>query len=158
MTPSYCVQVSSVVQCDGMQSQPQLAIPVLRQGIDLVHAPAHLHRRNERVRAVHMLIDLPALEDVHNAQERHADNAHVGLVQQVDQGGHAAGIHQALDLHIVARSSVGNGPGALFADVKVLRLEHVRQCGDDVVVNNGLQLLLAAAADVGEGPAYSKPP
>ena len=90
MTPSYCVQVSSVVQCDGMQSQPQLAIPVLRQGIDLVHAPAHLHRRNERVRAVHMLIDLHALEDVHNAQEPHADHAHVRLVPQVYQCGPAA--------------------------------------------------------------------
>ena len=73
--------------------------------------------------------------------------------KQVDQGGHAAGVDQELDLLAAARGCVGNCPGALLADVKVLRLEHVRQCGDDVVVSHGLHLLLAAAGDVGEGPA-----
>ena len=82
-----------------------------------------------------MLISLSALENVLNTLDRHADKAHVGLVQHVDQGGHPAGVDRELDLHVVAaRGGVGNGPSALLADVEFLRLEHVRRCGDDVVV------------------------
>jgi hypothetical protein len=35
----------------------------------------------------------------------------------------------------------------------VFSLEHVHESGDDVVVNDSLQLLLAAGSDVGERPA-----
>ena len=51
---------------------------------DLVDATAHLHDRDKRVGAVRILAFLPALEDVLNALERHTDNAHVRLVEQID--------------------------------------------------------------------------
>ena len=52
-----------------------LVIFVSLQVLDLVYAPAHLHRRHERAGAVHMLISLSALENVLNVLERHADKA-----------------------------------------------------------------------------------
>ena len=124
------------------------------QVLDLVDAAAHLHDRDKRVSAVRILVSLTALEDVLNALERHTDSAHIPLVQQINvqqinQGRYAAGIHHELDLQVVAaRSGVAKGPCTLLADAKVLRLEHVHENGDNVVVNDSLQLLLAAGGDM----------
>mmetsp|Transcript_49497 Transcript_49497/g.99280 ORF Transcript_49497/g.99280 Transcript_49497/m.99280 type:complete len:314 (-) Transcript_49497:461-1402(-) len=131
-----------------------LVVLVPLQLLDAVDAPAHLHHRHKWVRALLVQVALPALEDVLDALERHAHDAHVGLVKEVDERRDTALVDQVLDLHVVAaRCRVRDRPRALLADVKVLAVEHAHERGDDVVVDHGLELVLAPCGDVGDGPA-----
>mmetsp|Transcript_64071 Transcript_64071/g.152837 ORF Transcript_64071/g.152837 Transcript_64071/m.152837 type:complete len:277 (+) Transcript_64071:317-1147(+) len=131
-----------------------LVVLVPLELLDLVHAAAHLHHQHELVRPGRREVPLAALEDVLDALEGHGHDAHVGLIQQVDEGRHTPLVDEVLDLHVVAaRRRVRDRPRALLADVKVLGLEHLHQRRDDLVIHDGLQLLLAPGSDVGDGPA-----
>mmetsp|Transcript_21094 Transcript_21094/g.42843 ORF Transcript_21094/g.42843 Transcript_21094/m.42843 type:complete len:226 (+) Transcript_21094:640-1317(+) len=124
------------------------------QLLDAVDAAAHLDDGDEGVGALLVEVALPALENVLDALERDAHDAHVRLVEQIHERRHAALVDEVLDLHVVAaRGRVRNCPRALLADVEVLVVEHAHKLRDDRVVHHRLQLVAAARRDVGNRPA-----
>ena len=94
------------------------------------------------------------LEDV--LQPLEGDGNDLGVVdgEEVAQGADAALLDQEPDLGaIAAGGGVADGPGGLLPDVELGVGEELDEGRHDVVVDDGLDLVLVAGGNVGDGPA-----
>ena len=94
------------------------------------------------------------LEDILQALEGDRDDLGIVDGKEVAKGADAALLDEELDLGCIATGGgVADGPGSLLADIELSIGKELDERWDDVVVDNGLDLVLVAGGDVGDGPA-----
>lgn len=103
-----------------------------------------------------LLVNLADLENVLKAIEGNLDDLVVHRLEEVTHGLDAALANEVADLvglRETTGSSVGNGPACLLLGLEIGVLENVDERGDDVGVNDSLDLVGRASGDVRDGPA-----
>jgi hypothetical protein len=101
---------------------------------------------------------LPHAQYVLEALEGDGDDLGVGHDQQVAEGPDAPLLDQKVDLlGIAAGGGVADRPRRLLPDVELGVGEELDEGRDDVVLDDGLDLLLVSGGDVGDGPARLLP-
>lgn len=132
--------------------------------MDLLHATTLL---NEECVAVDLLrtaggllIEIAHLQNILKTIESHLDDLVVGAHEEVTERTNAALRHKIanlLRLLEAARGRVADSPAGLLARLKVAVLEEVDKRGDDVSIDDSLDLHRVAGRDVGYGPARLLP-
>ena len=103
-----------------------------------------------------LLVHLADLENVLKTIKGNLYNLVVGAGEEIAEGLDAAALDEVADLSRLLQTTaggVGDGPAGLLARLEVAVLEEVDQRGDDVSIDDGLDLGGVAGGDVGDGPA-----
>lgn len=103
-----------------------------------------------------LLVHLTDLEDVLKTVEGDLDDLVVDRAQEITHWANAALADEVADLGRLREttgSGVGDGPACLLLGLEVGILENVDERGNNVGVNDGLDLVRRAGSDVGDGPA-----
>mmetsp|Transcript_17402 Transcript_17402/g.43072 ORF Transcript_17402/g.43072 Transcript_17402/m.43072 type:complete len:314 (-) Transcript_17402:912-1853(-) len=100
------------------------------------------------------LVHFTHLEDVLQSLQRHRHDARVAADDEVAQRLDATLVHEVFKLLVRASAGgVGDGPRRLLFDVELGVGQQVDEGRDDVVLHDGLDLVLVPGSDVRDGPA-----
>lgn len=155
------VLVVEVLLNDVVSLHVDLLVGVVLAVVNLVHAAALLDEKGKLVQVLgtlvtRLLVEVANLENVLETVEGNLDDLVVGADQEVAQRLDAALGNEVSDLFRLLQSTrggVADGPAGLLAGLEITVLEEVDQRGDDVGINDGLDLGRVAGGDVGNGPA-----
>jgi hypothetical protein len=160
---SLALLVGEVLLDDVVGLHVNLLVGVVLALVDLLHTANLLNEESVAVDGLttgavlaRLLVHLTNLEDVLKAVKSDLDDLVVGAREQVAEGLDAAALDEVADLSGLLQTTaggVGDGPAGFLPGLEVAVLEEVDQRGDDVGINDTLDLCGVAGSDVGDGPA-----
>lgn len=153
--------VREVLLNDVVRLHVDLLVGVVLAIVDLLHAAALLDEEGILVEVLgaftgSLLVEIANLQDVLKAVQSNLNDLVVGANEKVTERLDASLANQIADLVRLlqtARGGVADRPACLLASLEVTVLKEVDQGGDDVGVNDGLDLGRVSGRDVGDGPA-----
>jgi hypothetical protein len=160
---SLALLIREVLLDDVVGLHVDLLVGVVLALVDLLHTADLLNEESVAVDGLttsavlaRLLVHLTNLEDVLEAIKSDLDDLVVRACEQVAEGLDAAALDEVADLSRLLQTTaggVGDGPASFLPGLEVAVLEKVNQRGNDVCVNDSLDLCRVAGSDVRDGPA-----